>query len=317
MCYPELACETFHAVQTANGELDAVSLLIVAYLFLGGAGAGAFFVVACVDIANERSSKERSRSLDRMCREELVRRGYAVSFGALLLGALCLLADLGRPEAAYLLFARPTLSYISVGTYSLTALLLCVATCSAPRLFALPKALRRAKTVALPLGMAASLFVMTYTGVFLQSMSAVPLWDSPWLIALFLLSSLSSGVAVALLCSMGLGMSGARRKTLQRLTKLDLVLVALEVVACFGFLVFASGSELGGLAVERLLVGDWSPAFVGGFAVGGLVVPGVLEAVSLRKSSGEAIDMGIACLVLVGSFCLRLGLVSAGIHSGI
>ena len=116
---------------------------------------------------------------------------------------------------------------------------------------------------------------------------------------------------------MGLGMKGGRQRTLRRLTKLDLVLVALELVASAGFLVIAAGSELGGLAVWRLLAGDWAPAFMGGFVVGGIVVPGVLEAVSLRRPGGEAIDLGIACLVLVGGFCLRLSLVNAGIHSSI
>lgn len=295
-----------------------MSLLIVAYLFLGGAGAGAFFVLACVDWRNDRLDRlGMGAPAERLRRAEFVRRGYVLSFAALLLGALCLLADLGRPEAAYLLFTRPTFSYISVGTYSLTVLLLCVAAAMAPALFVLPRAFRRLKRFVVPLGLVAALFVMTYTGIFLQSMNAVPLWESPLLIVLFVLSALSTGVGLALMGSAGLGLRQRGGSLIQRLARVDLAVVVLELATATAYLATVAGSELGGQSVERLLSGDWSLAFLGGFVLCGLVVPGVLDAISARKPAGEALDLAIACLVLVGGFCLRLSVVNAGIHSGI
>lgn len=295
-----------------------MSLLIVAYLFLGGAGAGAFFVLACVDWRNDRLDRlGMGAPAERLRRAEFVRRGYVLSFAALLLGALCLLADLGRPEAAYLLFTRPTFSYISVGTYSLTVLLLCVAAAMAPALFALPRAFRKLKRFVVPLGLVAALFVMTYTGIFLQSMNAVPLWESPLLIVLFVLSALSTGVGLALMGSAGLGLRQRDGSLIQRLARVDLAVVVLELATATAYLATVAGSELGGQSVERLLSGDWSLAFLGGFVLCGLVVPGVLDAISARKPAGEALDLAIACLVLVGGFCLRLSVVNAGIHSGI
>ena len=44
----------------------------------------------------------------------------------------------------------------------------------------------------------AALAVMLYTGLLLQSLNAVPLWATPWLPALFVLSSLSCGMALVL-----------------------------------------------------------------------------------------------------------------------
>lgn len=299
-------------------ELDAVSLLIVAYLFLGGTGAGAFFVLACIDGRNSQLEKSGAEvPLVRIRRTELVKRGYVLAFAALGLGALCLLADLGRPEAAYLLFTRPTLSYISVGTYSLTVLLLCVAVMAAPELFALPRRFRILKRFVLPVGLVAALFVMTYTGIFLQSMRAVPLWESPLLVGLFVLSALSTGVALVLVSSVGLGLRGKNGALLRRLTKVDLVLIAAELVVAAAYLATVADSHLGGQSVDRLLSGDWSLAFVGGFALCGLVAPGVMEGLSTRRPWGDSMDLAIGCMVLVGGLCLRLSLVNAGIHSSI
>ena len=221
-----------------------MSLLIVAYLFLGGAGAGAFFVLACVDWRNDRLDRlGMGAPVERLRRAEFVRRGYVLSFAALLLGALCLLADLGRPEAAYLLFTRPTFSYISVGTYSLTVLLLCVAAAMAPALFVLPRAFRRLNRFVVPLGLVAALFVMTYTGIFLQSMNAVPLWESPLLIVLFVLSALSTGVGLALMGSAGLGLRQRDGSLIQRLARVDLAVVVLELATATAYLATIAGSS--------------------------------------------------------------------------
>lgn len=299
----------------------ALGLLIVAYLFLGGVGAGAFAVLSLLDfryghaggsLRATESGFAEGRHLD--C---LLKRGYAVSFVVLALGAICLLADLGRPEIAFLLFTRPTTSYISIGTFSLTALLLCVAYLAIMRFFSLPAAVRRAKPIALAVGFAAALFVMAYTGVFLQSMKAVPLWDSPLLIVMFFLSALSTGIALVMACSNGLFVRRPEKNLLSRLAAIDLAVIISELVVCLAYLLSVSMADLGAQSVERLLLGDHALVFLAGFVLCGLVLPGILNAYAARCEHGEWIDLAISGLVLIGGFCLRLSLVEARIHTSI
>ena len=300
----------------------ALSLLIVAYLFLGGAGAGAFAVLSCLDArffgirgAASRVSV-RVGTVENRSLSLLVKRGYVVSLVALALGAVCLLADLGRPEIAYMLFTQPTFSYISIGTYSLAILMLCVLYFVVIGQFALPRFLNRAKPVMLLIGFVSALFVMTYTGVFLQSMRSIALWNSPWLIVLFVLSALSTGIALVLLCSGGLGFKRLGSSISERLTSVDLIVILLEAASCIAYLVAVAGTELGARSVERLVTGDTALVFMGGFVVCGLMAPGIMDAVSIARPHDERFDAALACLVLVGGFCLRLGLFEARIHSG-
>lgn len=305
-----------------------MSLLIVAYLFLGGAGAGAFAVLALIDVryvgtgvSAGLSKRSRKRAypnhIERRYFLNLTKRGYIASFVALCLGAICLLADLGRPEIAYLLFTRPTLSYISVGTYSLTILILCVSLLVLNGSFSLSPLLNRAKPAVLLVGSVSALFVMTYTGVFLQSMDAVALWDSPWLVVLFVLSALSTGIALVMMSSIGLCLNRTNTDILQRLEKADLAIIVFELIACAACMVSVSSSDLGARSVERLLVGDNALPFMAGFVLCGTLVPGVVNAVSIRRRHGEWVDLTIAFLVLTGGFCLRLSMVGAGIHTSI
>lgn len=306
-----------------------MSRLIVAYLFLGGAGAGAFAVLACIDFRYCRSSAfsfrtvrgsenligSYARPVEKRYFSNLTKRGYAASFIALALGAICLLADLGRPEIAYMLFTQPTFSYISAGTFALTMLLLCAAFLALLANFSLPSFFDRGKPIILVIGFVAALFVMTYTGMFLQSMRSIALWNTPWLIVLFFLSALSTGIALVMLCSSGLNLNRTKTGVLQRLAKTDLAVICLELVTCIVYLATVSGTSLGLQSVKRLIMGDSAPVFMVGFVVCGLVAPGIINAVSARRRHDERIDLAIACLVLLGGFCLRLSLFEARIHS--
>lgn len=292
--------------------------LIVAYLFLGGAGAGAFAVLSCIDFLRLKSSAS-APCVDAEGRylRLLTKRGYAASFTVLMLGAICLLADLGRPEVAHLLFTRPTLSFISLGTYSLAALLICALFLALMTNFSLPRALDRAKPVILAIGLVSAVLVMIYTGLLLQSIKAVDLWDSPLLVVLFFLSALSTGIAVVMLCSSGLDMRQAKTNAMRRLSFVDLATIVLELVICVAYLVAVSETEAGALSVKSLLTGDDAATFVAGFALCGLAIPGVLNAVAVTRGHGERLDIALSCLVLIGGFCLRLSLFEARIHSGI
>lgn len=89
--------------------------LVVLYLFLGGCGAGVMFVTAAWSLAFHRT---RTRTQEQTAAfGDLKARCYGIGFVMLCLAALCLLLDLGRPELAFLLFTRPTLSILSFGSF--------------------------------------------------------------------------------------------------------------------------------------------------------------------------------------------------------
>ena len=181
---------------------------IIWYLFLGGGGAGAAAVLAACDLLfAHRSRLGRSDRLawtDELSRP-LFARGYLAATVALVLGALCLLFELGRPERFLYVLALPTASVLTFGSYVLAATIVCAAALGGVALFGsarTPVVLVRAlEWAALALGLATT----AYTGVLLAQIGFVPLWGSPLLPALFTCSSLSVGVA----CTMAAAMRGA------------------------------------------------------------------------------------------------------------
>ena len=155
-----------------------------------------------------------------------------------------------------------------------------------------------------------TLATMADTGLLLHDVSAVPLWVTPWLPVLFVLSSLSCGLAVVLGVSQLMGSASAFGVVCARLAGVDVAVVALEAIAA-GCVIFSarSGAGFGGQtalaaqdSVARLLSGDLAELFWGGFVVVGLVVPAVVEMllVSRRRirsgrragASGVALNRG-------------------------
>ena len=155
---------------------------IIWYLFLGGGGAGAAAVLAACDLLfAHRSRLGRSDRLawtDELSRP-LFARGYLAATVALVLGALCLLFELGRPERFLYVLALPTASVLTFGSYVLAATIVCAAALGGVALFGsarTPVVLVRAlEWAALALGLATT----AYTGVLLAQIGFVPLWGSP------------------------------------------------------------------------------------------------------------------------------------------
>ena len=113
--------------------------VVVAYLFLGGAGAGLCFVLSILGLLipsfylAQTSLKPESlaflrydptlrRRTDAAISNPL-RRLFAPGWGVgalfLLVGIMCLLVDLGRIDRVVNLLMMPQLSYVSVGAYAL------------------------------------------------------------------------------------------------------------------------------------------------------------------------------------------------------
>lgn len=242
-----------------------MGLSIVIYLFLGGTGAGACLVAACLGISALRlafrgsfvnpnksaishPAAERARCNERRLLAESLcaaRKTLTASFMAaafcLAAGACFLLVDLGRPDRALSLLTHPAPSYVAVGAWAL-GICLCLA-------LLLAFAWKRHATLPPALGFAlhgitavASAVVMAYTGLLLASIMATPLWNSPWLAPLFFLSAASCGCAVVLLCARGLRLYRTHPRVMRALLLADGVIIVLEAAATAAFVVCATGS---------------------------------------------------------------------------
>lgn len=304
----------------------AFSELIALYLFLGGTSAGSFAVLSVIDLRIAYSHARCGRfsrvpSSYFACRSRSVthrrigRAVYGASFVMMIAGLLCLLADLGKPEAFYLIFLYPTSSFMSIGAFALTFMTICLAVALAEAVLVLGPAWERLALVAKAVGIVFSLVVMLYTGFLLETVLAVQLWTSLWLPVLFLLSALSCGCAVVLLGVCVSGGCEGLRAWLRRLTIVDALIVALEAVVTVAFVVSVAATG-GRSALDVLLFGNLTWLFWVGFVACGMVVPFALEldALLVRRSHRPSVVAATAALVLVGGLCLRFALVVAGVH---
>lgn len=323
--------------------------LVVAYLFLGGAGAGGCAVASVlgllVDAEDGRALRGGALASPRGLQ---FRRFFAsilgVSLGCLALGVLCLALDLGRfDRLALIAFASPA-NLLVIGTWSLVLCAaltaLSIAEWLGPRLGRPGRAKSSAGLVAWRIlqvaTFAAAMAAAGYTGLLLASMPSVPLWHSGWLPALFVLSSLSCGIALVVLASLVLDTAPPFRRTVALLVRTDRVVLLLEIAVLGAWLasVWVGAGGSGNVAdpahgtaaaafesVLELIEGAYAVPFWCGLVGAGLALPLAAETVWLRLSrsvrggqgaialSGAAIASALA--VLVGGFALRAVVVGA------
>ena len=301
-----------------------LSDLVVCYLFLGGTGAGALLVLCALGLLSTRAAAltRGGRLRATSAYRRLLVPGFASAFALLAAGAVCLAVDLGSFDGALLLFVRPRATHLTVGAWALAAgLLLSALSCAA---WSSACGWRLAVVRALGvLGAVDALVAMAYTGLLLGGVGAVPLWASPWLPALFVVSALSCGVA----CVIGAAhLAGAARLfpgVLRALAAVDAVAIVAEAAAAWGLVAFAAaGGSMGGASqeaavasAEALVAGPDAWLFWGGFALAGLVVPFALDLVlaRARRPLPHAALAAAAC-VLAGGFAMRWCVVAAGTH---
>ena len=301
--------------------------LTIAYLFLGGASAGACLVLTllswtvagvglrrpCVFSAPAGSGVSRSlwgRLRRWLCmpftplpeERRLLGLGYVVVVALMILGGLCLLLDVGRPDKALAFFTNTRVTVSSVGAYALSLMGMFAAFLALVWLGAV-RASRAAVRIAGVVGMVVSCVVMAYTALLLEAFAGAPFWDSPWLVALFSASAVSTGIAVVVATTEATQASVRFAGLVDVLLRADVWAIAVEAVVLVAYLM--SSWSVAQRAVETLLVGDLASVFWAGFVGCGLVVPAVLN-VGSRKVKGLRVHpIALAILVLIGGFCLR------------
>jgi formate-dependent nitrite reductase membrane component NrfD len=299
--------------------------LIAIYLFLGGMGAGSFLTAAVVELSGHRYRHD-------FCPTSLI--GAGVSGPLLAVGTVLLILDLGaglqEPWRIIWMFTN----FSSVMTWGIWILSIFIPLCfvygflelldNYPGLYGwirrfirfLPESFpfRHWRRVLAALGIVLALGTALYTGVLLSVVEAVPLWNTPILPLLFLVSAASTGMGLTI----DLGATIALPEVHRRYTSLPAIHMALlvaEAVLIAVVLLIANGK--GGVAAESvrvMLTGAGAPIFWGLVVVPGLAFPFVVHAYAIgahRHGLWSGILSGLG-IVIAGLF-LRYLIVFASI----
>ncbi|EFE21714.1 cytochrome c nitrite reductase, NrfD subunit [Edwardsiella tarda ATCC 23685] len=296
---------------------------IAVYLFLIGISSG--LVVLAIVLRRSTPGAGESQSA-------LMRVTLWLAPGSVMLGLLILIFHLARPWTFWklMLHYSPT-SVMSMGVMLfqvyMLALLLWLALVfhtelSAlqhrwlPRAVWLPRWLARLHTALRPLEtllLVLAILLGAYTGFLLSALKSYPMLNHPLLPALFLFSGLSSGVAVALLASLGRwGHGEAGHRERRFLHRVEVPIVWLEIFLLAAFLVGLALGDEGKVRAFHSVVdgGFWSWWLWLGVVGVGMAAPQLVHA--YRRWSEARRILWSAGLTLCGVLLLRFFVLYAG-----
>jgi formate-dependent nitrite reductase membrane component NrfD len=311
--------------------------LIVFYLFTAGVSAGAFFVSGLATYLGGERYKRISRI------------GALIAPWPVMLGLMSLIFDLTKPLEFWWLFL--TVQYtspMSIGAWLLTlftviSLVYFVLWFPRPwrdllrlpqqrRDWRTPKAWKpldqaqidKARRVVAAVGAPISIGVGMYTGVLLGAVPARPLWNTPIVAQLFLVSAISTGAAAVLLIA-ALRRPKAGHDYLHEerhfLVSLDVMLILVEIFIVTPFFLHQALSTWSSSSSLRILLGGpYTLLFWLVFALLGLLIPLAIEGFELfpvvwreQAVRYSRLWAGLAAtLVLIGGAVLRYVIVFAG-----
>jgi polysulfide reductase chain C len=313
------------------------NLLIVFYLFAAGVSGGAFFASGLATYVGGDQHKRISRI------------GALIAPWPVIVGLGALVFDLTNPFEFWWLFL--TVQYTS--PMSIGAWLLTLFTLIALVYFVLwlprpwrdlirvpqrrqdwrqPKAwkaldqmqVNRARRLVAALGAPVSIGVGMYTGVLLGAIPARPLWNTPLVAQLFLVSAMSTGAAAVLLIAAllrpkaGHDYLHAERRFL---VSLDIMLILVEIFIVTPFFIHqALNTWSSASSISLFLGGPYTLVFWLGFVLLGLLIPLAIEGFELfplvwreQAVKYSRLWAGLsAALVLIGGAILRYVVVFAG-----
>jgi formate-dependent nitrite reductase membrane component NrfD len=313
-------------------------LPVIGYLFLAGLGAGAL-VTSTSLLLRGKNNPDYFR---------LARYGALLSIPTVALGTALLVLELGSFQSGHWfkwinLYMVINLSPMSLGSW----LLILYFAIAAPYVytFLVPNSHSQDRFENLRRGLAypciaLGIGVAVYTGVLLGAMPARPLWNSPILAMLFLISAISTGIASVLLsdwiavkigsakwCAEHLGWDRERDTTGTTnaeylLAATDTIFIGFEILVIFLYFMYAH-LTVGDVRMSIKVFeagGALSAFFWIGVVLLGLAIPAIFE---IRKilprllGSGPYVHSGvmivvIPALVITGGFLLRYVIVVGG-----
>jgi len=156
--------------------------------------------------------------------------------------------------------------------------------------------------------------VAVYTGLLLQSFPAVALWHNPAVPLLFTVSAFSTAMAFLLLLMYTLINDQADEYIRVLYERIDLVLIAAELVILFSLYQYLKNGSESGVRSLELLWNDygWMVGFIGF----GLIVPFFLELKGVMRGWATRVPIITASvLVLTGGYLLRHYFMYAGVYA--
>ena len=199
---------------------------IAAYLFLGGVGAGAYTIAAINGFIGESLRLSTAA-------------GLWISFPAVLIGTIFLLADLGSPTRAYLAGMKPKTSWIARGTWIISIFMVLAFIHLVLFQFTDVAGTSGGKSLVNVIAVAGIVFAvgtMAYTGILLGASKGIPFWRSGIVPVIFVISATVTGHFGIML---GLVLFGNNTSMLLQTMALEAaILVVLEVLAILIFDIF-------------------------------------------------------------------------------
>ena len=261
---------------------------IAIYLFLGGMGAGAYFVAAVASLLPGW--------------EGVSQAALAFSWPTVIVGLLFLVSHLGKPFRSMLAASRVGSSWISRGVMFFSGLLV----------FALIQQFAGLegtglKAVAI-IGSLFALFTMVYTGAMLASAKGYPLWKSSILPVLFLISGTLTGLFETIIAVqiMGVEVSAAQ------VNSMAIIAAGITAAELLAVLFFVHGAYKNVDSMESAQKLIKSGSFVFGDLILGLAVPLVILLAVFFGGAGMGAVLVASVLGIIGGFLLRKGILAAG-----
>ncbi len=279
--------------------------LIATYLFLAGVGGGAYVTGVVSDfLGGEWAS--------------LSKIGVFLGFPCVFMGTMFLIADLGTPANFWRAFMRPGTSWVARGTIIISIFMILGAVHIAFWIWPF-HGLENAEGARQFLGVLGVIFAfgtMIYTGILLGANRPIAFWSTAMVPILFLISALSTGIMAVMLISSIMG--GSHEGPVASLARFDLLFIILEIIVVIVYLQATHRVPESRASAKLVLTGTVAPLFWFGVVILGLLLPLVLEVLSVSTLQGSGVDV-IAIIAsisgLIGGLCLRQVVLSGGIQA--
>lgn len=276
-------------------------LEIVLYLFLAGLGAGAY--ATSVVLAHRKQPVPKTLRAARSLAPAVVAVGLVL---------LMIDAKAGFQNPARFFYLITNLQSVMVWGVIILGVFMVISIIGLVLDF-----MKKKVPLALEIcGLLASLATAAYTGVLLGVVETFPLWHTPILPVLFVVSAAATGLAATLL--LGNCFSDERAMVQPELSRTRVALPAVEIVLVLLLLTTTQGAEAGVLSAGQLIGGSYAVAFWLGLVIIGLVVPLAANALNLLKKgkAPHALELVAELCVLIGGFLLRYLVVFAAVPLG-
>lgn len=278
---------------------------IVWYLFLAGLGAGAY--ATSVVVARTQPDAVALR-----------RAGRIIAPAAVAVGLVLLMVDAEAGFKNPLRFFYLATNFNSVMTWGVIILgAFMVANLATLAIDVLGKRVPHTLEYC---GLALALATAAYTGVLLGVVQTFPLWNTPLLPVLFVVSAASTGVASVVLAGCFVG---NRAKNVRLLARTRLVLPVAELVLVTLLLATVQANDAGAASAAAVLTGSYAALFWIGLVAAGLVFPAIASAIELRQGAtlktevpatpSTKLTTAAEIGVLIGGFALRFIIVMAAV----